>query len=132
MTEQEWLASKKHDEMLSYLRSKTITFTYSCERKVRLFMCACCRLGWELLATEISRRAVNLVNDLGEPGDSAVVPGDEERQMPSGTFDPARMNILADALLDAGCDNEDIIQHCRSTKDHVRGCWVVDLILRKE
>jgi hypothetical protein len=48
----------------------------------------------------------------------------EERQMPSGTFDPARMNILADALLDAGCDNEDIIQHCRSDKPHVRGCYV--------
>ena len=55
----------------------------------------------------------------------------EERQMLAGTFDPARMNILADALLDAGCDNEDIIQHCRSDKPHVRGCWAVDLILKK-
>ena len=55
----------------------------------------------------------------------------EESQMPAGTFDPARMNILADALLDAGCDNEDIIQHCRSDKPHVRGCWVVDLLLGK-
>jgi hypothetical protein len=55
----------------------------------------------------------------------------EERQMLAGTFDPARMNILADALLDAGCDNEDIIQHCRSDKPHVRGCWAVDLILEK-
>ncbi len=56
----------------------------------------------------------------------------EDRQLPAGTFDPARMNILADALLDAGCDNEDIIQHCRSDKPHVRGCWVVDLILGRE
>jgi hypothetical protein len=55
----------------------------------------------------------------------------DERQMPAGTFDLARMNILADALLDAGCDNEEIIQHCRSDKSHVRGCWVVDLILGK-
>ena len=55
----------------------------------------------------------------------------EERQMPSGAFDPARMNILADAFLDAGCDNEDIIQHCRHPGPHVRGCWPVDLILGK-
>ena len=55
----------------------------------------------------------------------------EERQLPSGTFHPARMNILADALLDAGCDNEEIIQHCRSDTTHVRGCWVVDLLLGK-
>lgn len=55
----------------------------------------------------------------------------DDRQLPSGTFDPVRMNILADALLDAGCDNEDIIAHCRSDKPHVRGCWVVDLLLGK-
>ena len=30
------------------------------------------------------------------------------------------MNILADALLDAGCDNEEVIGHCRSDKPHVR------------
>src|SRR5262245_42333279 len=40
-----------------------------------------------------------------------------------------RMPILADALLDAGCDNDDVLDHCRSTNCHVRGCWVVDLLL---
>jgi hypothetical protein len=40
--------------------------------------------------------------------------------------------ILADALTDAGCDNEEIIGHCRSEGPHVRGCWVVDLLLGKE
>jgi hypothetical protein len=39
-----------------------------------------------------------------------------------------RMPILADALQDAGCDNEDILQHCRQTGEHVRGCWCVDLL----
>jgi hypothetical protein len=39
--------------------------------------------------------------------------------------------ILADALLDAGCDNEDLLAHCRSAGPHVRGCWAVDLILGK-
>jgi hypothetical protein len=42
------------------------------------------------------------------------------------------MPILADALQDAGCDSEDILDHCRdSTQVHVRGCWVVDLVLDK-
>jgi hypothetical protein len=42
------------------------------------------------------------------------------------------MPILADALQDAGCDNEDILSHCRGDGPHVRGCWVVDLVLGKE
>jgi hypothetical protein len=43
-----------------------------------------------------------------------------------------RLPILHDALLDAGCDDEDLMQHCRSEGPHVRGCWAVDLILGKE
>jgi hypothetical protein len=43
-----------------------------------------------------------------------------------------RLPILADALLDAGCDNEDILSHCRGEGPHVRGCWVIDLLLGKE
>jgi hypothetical protein len=54
-----------------------------------------------------------------------------ERRMPDGTLDTVRLAILADALLDAGCDSEELIQHCRSAGPHVRGCWAVDLILGK-
>jgi len=43
-----------------------------------------------------------------------------------------RMPILADALMDAGCEDEQIIGHCRGEGPHVRGCWVVDLVLGKE
>ncbi|VTR95758.1 Uncharacterized protein (Fragment) OS=uncultured bacterium PE=4 SV=1 [Gemmata massiliana] len=42
------------------------------------------------------------------------------------------MPILADALQDAGCENEDILSHCRGAGPHVRGCWVVDLVLGKD
>jgi hypothetical protein len=40
-----------------------------------------------------------------------------------------RLPILADALQDAGCDNADVLDHCRGPGPHVRGCWVVDLVL---
>jgi hypothetical protein len=42
------------------------------------------------------------------------------------------MPILADALQDAGCEREEILNHCRGDGPHVRGCWVVDLVLGKE
>ncbi len=42
-----------------------------------------------------------------------------------------RMPVLADALEDAGCDLTDILAHCRGSGPHVRGCWVVDLLLSK-
>ena len=56
----------------------------------------------------------------------------EERGLLSGALDRTRLAILADALMDAGCDSEAILSHCRSEGPHVRGCWVVDLILGKE
>jgi hypothetical protein len=43
-----------------------------------------------------------------------------------------RLPILADALEDAGCGNQDILGHCRSGGEHMRGCWVLDLLLQKE
>ena len=42
----------------------------------------------------------------------------------------APMPILADALQDAGCEHAAILDHCRDPHAaHVRGCWVVDLVL---
>jgi hypothetical protein len=43
-----------------------------------------------------------------------------------------RMTVLADTLVEAGCDNDEILGHCRGSGPHVRGCWVVDLILSKD
>src|SRR5262249_19732568 len=42
-----------------------------------------------------------------------------------------RLPILGDALEDAGCTDAVILDHCRGPGPHVRGCWVVDLILGK-
>jgi len=42
------------------------------------------------------------------------------------------MPVLADALVDAGCADGDVLAHCRGDGPHVRGCWVVDLVLGKE
>lgn len=42
------------------------------------------------------------------------------------------MPILADALQEAGCNNPLVLAHCRNAGVlHVRGCWVVDLVLNK-
>jgi hypothetical protein len=44
-----------------------------------------------------------------------------------------RMPILADALVDAGCENDDILLHCREPGAvHAKGCWVLDLLLSRE
>src|SRR5207244_10594160 len=43
-----------------------------------------------------------------------------------------RLPILADALEDAGCDDAEILAHCRGPGPHVRGCYVLDLLLGKE
>jgi len=57
------------------------------------------------------------------------------RKIAQATYDERafdRMPILADALEDAGCGNADILRHCREPGEHVRGCWVIDLLLGKE
>ncbi|MBA4191444.1 MAG: hypothetical protein C0467_25985 [Planctomycetaceae bacterium] len=43
-----------------------------------------------------------------------------------------QMPILADALQDAGCDNEEILNHCRQSGEHVRGCWLIDILTRRK
>jgi hypothetical protein len=42
------------------------------------------------------------------------------------------MPVLADALEEAGCTNQDILNHCRQSGVHVRGCWVVDLLVGRK
>lgn len=55
----------------------------------------------------------------------------DNRTLPAGTLEHDRLAILADALEETGCDNADILNHLRDPGDHVRGCWVLDLLLGK-
>jgi hypothetical protein len=64
-------------------------------------------------------------------------------RMISEQDDWSDMPVLADALEDAGCRNERILVHCRERFQvggvyqpfsifHLRGCWVIDLLLERE
>jgi len=43
----------------------------------------------------------------------------DDRRLPEGTLDPARLAVLADALEDAGCTDADVLGHFRSPEPHV-------------
>ena len=58
--------------------------------------------------------------------------GGTVRQLAQAIYDERafeRLPVLADALEEAGCTNADVLGHCRQPAEHVRGCWVVDLLL---
>jgi hypothetical protein len=55
----------------------------------------------------------------------------DNRQLPSGLLDNARLAVLADALEEAGCADPRLLGHLRSDLEHYRGCHVLDLILGK-
>jgi hypothetical protein len=53
-------------------------------------------------------------------------------QLAQAVYDQRRFQdlpILADALEEAGCEDADILNHCRQPGEHMRGCWVLDLVL---
>jgi hypothetical protein len=55
----------------------------------------------------------------------------DERSLPSGELDVARLAVLADALEEAGCTDTELLDHLRGPGPHVRGCFVLDLLLGK-
>jgi len=56
----------------------------------------------------------------------------EERDAPAGILNHAQFVILAGCLTNAGCNNEEILAHLHQRQAyHVRGCWVLDLLLSK-
>jgi hypothetical protein len=94
---------------------------------------------WEIDPAEKGPHAVIIRDVFGNP--FRPVAADHSRLTPSvvnlaqaiydeRAFD--RLSDLADALEDSGCHKADTLEHCRSEKPHVRGCWVVDRILGKD
>jgi hypothetical protein len=55
----------------------------------------------------------------------------DQRILPEGALDPLRLAILADALEELGCTDAEVLGHLRSPGPHARGCWAVDLLLKK-
>lgn len=82
--------------------------------------------------------ALDLIDDLlGHP--TAPVPAAWQTSTAVGlaagmyaTRDFAAAPVLADALDDAGCDAAELLAHLRADRRHVRGCWAIDAVLRKE
>jgi hypothetical protein len=56
----------------------------------------------------------------------------EERVLPSGELDLARLKVLADSLEEAGCSQAAVLDHLRGPGPHVLGCWAVDLVLGRK
>lgn len=55
----------------------------------------------------------------------------DARDAVGGQLGATRMRILADALEQAGSASSALVNHCRLLRPHVRGCWVLDLLLGK-
>lgn len=76
-----------------------------------------------------------LVTDHGKPGPplnptwiipTAIAIAEQMRAVSNFTA----VSVLADALEEAGCDDTELLDHCRQPGEH-RNCWVVDLLLGK-
>lgn len=53
-----------------------------------------------------------------------------DEMLPDGTLDCSRLLVLADALEEAGCAEEELLRHLRGEGGpHVPGCWALDLLL---
>ena len=151
VTEAEWLACTEPAEMFrcigwqpGIIRRKSPTFAYEVFRHGP----AAAGAAAEAVPNEPPMQAA-LIRDLfGNPfrlvaispailawHDSTVVrlaqAAYDERHVTAGTLDNTRLLILADALEEAGCADPDILTHLRGSGPHVRGCWVVDLLLGK-
>jgi hypothetical protein len=85
-----------------------------------------CRLLRDVVGNPFRRTAVHPVWLAWNDG---TVPKMAQAIYEERAFD--RLPILADALEDAGCTDADMLAHCRGEGEHVRGCWVVDLLLGK-
>jgi hypothetical protein len=66
--------------------------------------------------------------------DRAWLQGDSIAQLAQAIYDDGsfeRMPEVADAMRKAGCNHSAILTHCVQAEPHVRGCWLLDLILQR-
>ncbi len=99
-------------------------------------------VGAAAAAAERAAHCVLLREVLGNPFRTVAVSsawlaweGGTVRRLARALYDERafdRLPVLADALEEAGCDNADVLNHCRGPGEHVRGCWVLDLLLGRE
>jgi hypothetical protein len=92
----------------------------------------------EAVAADLSNLLRELVGDPFRPAQSEAAwlawNDGTVRRIAQAIYDRQgfrEMPILADALEEAGCDDERILRHCREPGHHTRGCWMIDLILGK-
>jgi hypothetical protein len=55
----------------------------------------------------------------------------EDRSLPSGHLDPARLCVLSDALEEAGGVDSTLVSHLREKKTRYRGFWALDVVLER-
>jgi hypothetical protein len=119
---------------------KTPIGALGADRQSRYAAAAKARPDWQLGHDSEEREQIRLARDIfGNPFRPVAFDPDWHtstalalaKQM-YDSRDFSAMPILADALQDAGCDNDEVLNHCRDAAGvHVRGCWVVDLVLGK-
>jgi hypothetical protein len=56
----------------------------------------------------------------------------DERHLPTRHLDAQTLAVLSDALEEAGAADALVLSHLRSAGPHVRGCWVLDLLLGRK
>jgi hypothetical protein len=109
---------------------------YCAARKFALGLSEALRRKEQAAQAELLRDVAGNIFRPPSPVAPAVLAWNEAavRRIAEGIYEERafdRLPILADALLDAGCDDERLIGHCHSGGPHARGCWAVDLILGK-
>jgi hypothetical protein len=93
---------------------------------------------WEQYASEQAHQCILLRDIFGNPFQSVLIDPSWAAwnegtvvKLAQGIYDERafdRLPALADALEEAGCHDPDILDHGRQPGQHVRGCWVVDVL----
>lgn len=119
--------SRSYDPIeIAYNCSSTITGRSITEERSKQ-----CDLLRDIISNPFNKVAID--NIWLTPDVIALAKSAYYQRLPDYTLDSSCLSSLSDALEEAGCDSIEILNHLRATNNtHVRGCWVVDLLLGKE